>query len=88
MSAGILLRELDLDLVIGEAIQVSGINLIQCLPALLGPLDVLGCLDGPEILLKSEIAKMTLYRPLEPAGPHDYIVNGDAVDVAAKLPDK
>ena len=88
MSAGILLWKLDLDLVIGEAVQISGINLIQCLPALLRPLDVLGCLDGPETLSKSDIVSMTKHRPLEPAGPHHYIVDVDAVDVAAKLPGK
>ena len=59
MTAGILLRELDLDLVIGQAIQISSIYLIQRLPAFLGPLYVLGCLDGPETLVKSDIAQVT-----------------------------
>ena len=59
MSTGILLRELDLDLVIGQAIQIPSIYLIQRLPAFLRPLYVLGCLDGPVTLAKSDIAKMT-----------------------------
>ena len=59
VSTGILLRELNLDLVIGQAIQISSIYLIQRLPAFLRPLYVLGCLDGPATLVKLDIAQMT-----------------------------
>ena len=59
MSTGVLLRELYFDLVIGQAIQIPGIYLIQRLPAFLRPLYVLGCLDGPVTLAKSDIAQMT-----------------------------
>ena len=48
MSAGIFLRKLELDFVIGQTIQISSINLIQRLPALLRTLDMLSCLYGPK----------------------------------------
>ena len=52
VSTGIFLWELYFDLVIGQAIQIPGIYLIQRLPAFLRSLYVLGCLDGPETLAK------------------------------------
>ena len=85
VSAGILLWILGLDLIIRQPIQISSINLIECLPALLRPLYVLGSLYRPETLTNhsSDLSQLTNHRPLEPAGPHHHIVDGGAVDVLA-----
>ena len=90
VSAGILLREPGLDLVIRQPIQISSIDLIERLPALLRPLNVLGSLYGPETMTNhsSDISQLTNHKPLEPARPHHHIVDGGAVDIKAKLPDK